>query len=47
MTKKDKVVKKVTEEETVKEEVKEEFTIKVIKGFEWKVDKDGKLLERL
>jgi|TARA_R100001463_G_scaffold59912_2_gene112200 hypothetical protein len=47
MAKKDKIVKKVIEEQEVKEEVKEEFTIKVIKGFEWKVDKDGKLLERL
>ncbi len=43
MAKKDK--KEVVEE--VKEEVKEEYTTKIIKGFEWKVDKDGKLLERL
>jgi hypothetical protein len=34
-------------EEVVEEKSEEAYTTKVIKGFEWKVDKDGKLIERL
>ncbi len=47
MAKKDKTIKKEEVVEEVVEEVKEKYTTKVIKGFEWKVDKDGNLLERL
>jgi len=46
-TKINKVVDEAKEEGIDVEVVDKEYTIKVVKGFEWKVDKDGNKIERL